>query len=101
MTGKVLLDCIAYLSFFYLYLSCYQLYHFRNKCFSEKNKKKFHNIIMKYLGPIIALSLLCIIIGFISTFFITSYLHSHYTPCDGSSGIYSGKNYVKGGATCH
>ncbi|EAM3281123.1 hypothetical protein B1J36_24315, partial [Salmonella enterica subsp. enterica serovar Agona] len=67
----------------------------------KKNKKKSHNIIMKYLGPIIALSLLCIIIGFISTFFITSYVHSHYTPCDGSSGIYSGKNYVKGGATCH
>ncbi|HHW8757429.1 TPA: DUF1240 domain-containing protein [Salmonella enterica] len=98
--GIVGLYSIPFLFFTYIYLVISFIISETN-VLVKKNKKKFHNIIMKYLGPIIALSLLCIIIGFISTFFITSYLHSHYTPCDGSSGIYSGKNYVKGGATCH
>lgn len=37
--GIVGLYSIPFL-FFYLYLSCYQLYHFRNKCFSKNKQEK-------------------------------------------------------------
>ncbi|ECH1406718.1 hypothetical protein FPG13_22720 [Salmonella enterica subsp. salamae] len=100
--GILGLSGVPFIFFFYVYIFINFIITDTNiLARTKKDKKKIYDITMKYLGPVIISSILLFLAGLILSFFVTNYVHSHYTSCDGISGIYSGRYYVKGDAVCH